>query len=392
MSSLPGLNADVYFGDAEQPLPNWRTEADQDTAEEPEDELDEERLAAVRSLLGFDPDGLNNNEDGSLTIPAIPSSPFRKSLGGYAVKEQCHWVTMPADGPGGGGSSVCIDGSGSIRKGPAKLAGKKPDELKKPGKPKKPSTPKVKPSPFKQPEKPKPEESEQFTLPEGYGDEGYEDEPISPSSKPAHVGKPIKVSTKPYNVSKSLDAFGKKTIDGLKPAQIDALNQYSDYGYTGINSAMRDCPPEFECVEEPQRKQMELIEAALAKAPPLPEPTTVYRGFNNSPEVTEEILNLARQVMENGGIYRMPSITSTSMDPAVPYLSFGSSQMNRTVIFQIQAKKGLYINSISEHNTEHEVLQSAKTRYRVAGVEEVDFVKDGKSGGVRNVIYLEELD
>lgn len=80
MSSLPGLNADVYFGDAERSLPDWRTEAEQDDAEEPEDELDEERLAAVRSLLGFDPDELSKDRP---SIPPIPASPFKKSHAGY---------------------------------------------------------------------------------------------------------------------------------------------------------------------------------------------------------------------------------------------------------------------------------------------------------------------
>lgn len=308
--------------------------------------------------------------------PPVPSSPFGKSLDNYAMKKECHWVTMPANGEGGGGSPVCIDGSGKINKGPSKLTGNKPSELKKP------SIPKIKPSPFKKPEKSKESPST--------SSEKTDTKPAG--SKPDYVGKPIQYTTKDYQVSKDLDLFGKKASDGLTPTQMDAVYRYSGDDYVSINRAMRKCPPDFHCVGGTERKQMELIEEALAEAPPLPEPTMVYRGITNTPQGIQDTINLARQAMENGGEYRMPSITSTTLDPAVSIMAFGSTHLNHSVVFQIRAKRGLYINSFSEHNHEHEVIQSSKTRYRVAGVEVVDFVEGDKPGRKGNVIYLEELD
>jgi hypothetical protein len=53
MASIPGLDADVYFGDAERPLPDWRQvlpETDDDA-----DEPTEAERQAVIGMLGFDP-------------------------------------------------------------------------------------------------------------------------------------------------------------------------------------------------------------------------------------------------------------------------------------------------------------------------------------------------
>lgn len=76
------------------------------------------------------------------------------------VKKDCRWVTIPANGRGDGGSPVCIGDDGKIRKGPAKLQGKKPNELK----PKKPKEPEKKPESEK-PEKEKPREVVQIEKP-----------------------------------------------------------------------------------------------------------------------------------------------------------------------------------------------------------------------------------
>ena len=54
---------DVYFGDTEKPLPNWREE--QDEAEDTDDsELDDEERAGVIGILGFDPEELWPGPDG----------------------------------------------------------------------------------------------------------------------------------------------------------------------------------------------------------------------------------------------------------------------------------------------------------------------------------------
>ena len=88
MPSLPGQALDIYFGDAETPLPDWRQHADEDAADDPEDALTDEGLAAVRAVLGFDPDEASTEEVNEPVM--IRSSPFRnhKSLLAYHTKDQ----------------------------------------------------------------------------------------------------------------------------------------------------------------------------------------------------------------------------------------------------------------------------------------------------------------
>lgn len=58
MSLLPELeNAEVFFGDTEKPLPNWRDHSDDEDIEDdaPDSELAEKDHPALVAILGFDP-------------------------------------------------------------------------------------------------------------------------------------------------------------------------------------------------------------------------------------------------------------------------------------------------------------------------------------------------
>src|ERR1700674_2861444 len=57
MADIPGLEADVYFGDAATPLPDWRA----DLPEEDDEEPSEEWRRAVAGMLGFDPSELDDD-------------------------------------------------------------------------------------------------------------------------------------------------------------------------------------------------------------------------------------------------------------------------------------------------------------------------------------------
>lgn len=54
MPEIPGLEADVYFGDPQRALPDWRAETD-DVDDEDNDEPTAEDKAEVAGILGFDP-------------------------------------------------------------------------------------------------------------------------------------------------------------------------------------------------------------------------------------------------------------------------------------------------------------------------------------------------
>lgn len=53
MPSVPGLPADVYFGNTQKPLPDWRESASNDKSDD--DMPSEDDLKAVIAMLGFDP-------------------------------------------------------------------------------------------------------------------------------------------------------------------------------------------------------------------------------------------------------------------------------------------------------------------------------------------------
>lgn len=64
MPDIPGLEADVFFGSTETPLPVWDGDVDpaEDEAEEDRPLTDAER-AAIVGVLGFDPRELDEPPD-----------------------------------------------------------------------------------------------------------------------------------------------------------------------------------------------------------------------------------------------------------------------------------------------------------------------------------------
>lgn len=72
MASLPGSTVDVYFGDAEKSLPNWRDasaereddgEAAQRADADDDTEPTEEERRSVAAMLGFDPAKLDDEPE-----------------------------------------------------------------------------------------------------------------------------------------------------------------------------------------------------------------------------------------------------------------------------------------------------------------------------------------
>lgn len=73
-NDIPGLDADVYFGDPSVPLPNWREvlpEEDDDS-----DDVSDEERDAVERMIGFGSDGTDDDTDD--LMPKIRPSPFNK--------------------------------------------------------------------------------------------------------------------------------------------------------------------------------------------------------------------------------------------------------------------------------------------------------------------------
>lgn len=62
MASIPGLPADIYYGDTERPPPDWRAVARDDEQDEDADEIGEDEARHVAALLAFDPAEADEDE------------------------------------------------------------------------------------------------------------------------------------------------------------------------------------------------------------------------------------------------------------------------------------------------------------------------------------------
>lgn len=72
MPSLPGMISDVFFGDAERPLPDWRASAAPPEGDE-DDTPTPEEAKAVAAILGFDPAGDPAGDQDGADAPAALS-------------------------------------------------------------------------------------------------------------------------------------------------------------------------------------------------------------------------------------------------------------------------------------------------------------------------------
>lgn len=73
MADIPGLNADVFFGDPEKPLPNWREFSE----ESDEENFTEEDKESLRIMLGFSPSDLWEVTN-KPAVPFVKPSPFKE--------------------------------------------------------------------------------------------------------------------------------------------------------------------------------------------------------------------------------------------------------------------------------------------------------------------------
>lgn len=217
-----------------------------------------------------------------------------------------------------------------------------------------------------------------------------------PSENQFKMGEHVKIDNNDA-VPQKISQQGTKECKKLTAAEEYAVVTYSGDAYASINGAMRKCPPKFECMSGKDKSIMEGVEAALAKAPPLEEPVTAYRGLSDlTPEVMSGLLKELEHCSKSGLPYMMPNIISTTLAPRIAVSEFGKSVgKTESLVFKIKAKRGLYIESISENAQEKELLQSAKTKYKVIGMADTQYSGQFKHGNpidkTLKTVYLEEV-
>jgi hypothetical protein len=159
---------------------------------------------------------------------------------------------------------------------------------------------------------------------------------------------------------------------------------YTGKGYESLNEMSRKCPPDFSCLDPIQRKKFDTIESAIAKAPKFKSPVLLYRSIDGTnPKLNDILKQSFADAMKSGNEFSFPSLTSTSSEPGIVNSEAFSSP--NAIAFQIRAKTGLAVKSISKKPQENEVIQSTKTKYKVVGMDNAEFY-----GRKRFTVYLEE--
>ena len=168
------------------------------------------------------------------------------------------------------------------------------------------------------------------------------------------------------------------------------LERYSESLFAGMNRQMRTCPPKYECISGQMKRRLDNIMTAIDNAPRFEKPVQVYRGMIAPPAVTSALIESAKKAMESDGSFTLSgSLTSTSLNPEIALGGFAEQEGG--IVFQIKARSGLYMEKVSAHEEEQEILQSPKVKYKVGKIENVKYEMKGKSM-IRRVIHLEEED
>lgn len=165
----------------------------------------------------------------------------------------------------------------------------------------------------------------------------------------------------------------KKVIDALPHEVKSAIKGYTNSDYHSLNKAMRECAPNFECLDSYQKKKMELIKQGIEAAPVFSKPVVVRRGISVGSTTEQQMIAQYKGFKDNDDTFELPSFTSTS-------LKHGFSGNIR---YEIVAKHGLYVQSLSSHKSEYEVIMHPNAKYKVVDVLD-------KGGGKGN--YLVKLE
>lgn len=208
-------------------------------------------------------------------------------------------------------------------------------------------------------------------LPDGY----------KPKAIPPQTSVVVKSSGKASRPGKMGVLDHAEFVSKLPEAQLLALQEYTDDGYTELNNKARKCPPKFGCLKGDVKQKVALIEQAIQSAGRLSKPIEVYRGILMPKAKVAKFVEALQAAKDNGAEYNMPSVTSTAMKRGGWFEDPGDKDYN-SVGFVIKAKSGLAIESVSVHQGESEFLQSAFAKYKVKSVKRV---------GTRIDVTLEEI-
>lgn len=169
--------------------------------------------------------------------------------------------------------------------------------------------------------------------------------------------------------------------------QKDAVDWYVNSSGPEANAQLRKCPKTMNCINAQSRAKIKAIDEAIAKAPPLPEGLTVFRGIRVNNAWAKKMIGDMKKAMDSGQEMRinMNGVKSTTTDPNVAK-KFSNSYKSDTeqVVFEIKPKKGLAVTGEMKYygGDEKEVIMSSQSMVRP--------VNYFKVGG-KTIIQMEEV-
>ena len=173
------------------------------------------------------------------------------------------------------------------------------------------------------------------------------------------------------------------------PEQKKAITKYTGEEFSRLNMMLRSGKPVPADLTETDRG----LQGAFAVIPPFKEPVTAYRRVNFiNPSHAQQYLDQFEKAVTGDGIVVLGGYQSTTLDPKVAG-AFNQEEESgvHSVMVQIAARHGLYVDELSDAPGEKELLLNHGQHYRVAGFHDAEFpVIDG---GVRKfkVVKLEQL-
>jgi SPP1 gp7 family putative phage head morphogenesis protein len=153
-------------------------------------------------------------------------------------------------------------------------------------------------------------------------------------------------------------ALHDNTRPELTPAEAGAARAYSKAGFDVLNQQLRDGG-----VHPDIAAHHEALQSAFAKAGPLPEPVTAYRGMRMEPAAAAAFVAKLKTESDGGKHVRIPGYTSTTTK-AGELSEFGSA-----VTLEIEARHGLDLMPHSERPSERELLLNHNSNFEVAGID-----------------------
>jgi hypothetical protein len=139
----------------------------------------------------------------------------------------------------------------------------------------------------------------------------------------------------------------------------ESLGVYSTAEFEIINTRLRDGDP----VGPRLSKNVEAISDAISRSGPVEQP--LYRGINLKESEQKELLAQIEKSKSAGEPIEMKGFTSTTVDPRQAAAFAGSPQF----MFEIKAKRGVFMDGASAYPNEREVLLNHAEKYRVVSVQ-----------------------